>query len=85
MSTGSEDRKALPCWINAVPWLTAHRQECLCYPESLLPDAADFFFGLDHGLAGFARERFSEFGHVHDYAVDAVLGWRMRVDLGAQA
>ena len=50
-----------------------------------LPDAADFFCGLDHGLAGFAREGLGEFGHVHDYAVDAVLGRGVRIDLGAHA
>jgi hypothetical protein len=52
---------------------------------SVLPDAADFFWGLDHGLAGFAGEGLGEFGHVHDYAVDAVLGGRVRIDLGAHA
>src|SRR6266481_4014124 len=52
---------------------------------SVLPDEADFFCGLDHGLACFAAEGLSEFGHVHYYAVDAVLGWGVRIDLGAQA
>jgi len=50
-----------------------------------LPDAADFFCWFHHGLAGFAGEGFGEFGHVHDNAVDAVLGRGVRIDLGAHA
>src|SRR5260221_12735737 len=48
-----------------------------------LPDAADFFWGFDHGLAGAARKGFGELRHVGDDAVDAVLGRRVRIGLRA--
>src|SRR6266404_4305868 len=53
-------------------------------PERL-PDAANFFWGFDHGLAGAAGKGFGEFRHVGDDAVDAVFGRGMRIGLRADS
>ncbi len=50
-----------------------------------LPDFAQLICGAHHWLTGFAAERFGEFGHIDDHAVDAEPGGRVRIDLGAHA
>ena len=54
-------------------WLTA------------LPDAADFFWRVHHGLTGFAGERLPKLWHVDDDSVDAVLRGRVWIDLCTHA
>ena len=73
------------CWDRRMVLVAAFVAGLMPFAAPLSPDPANLFDGFNHCCISLTTEGLTEFRHIHDHAIDAVFGWRMRIRGSMQA